>query len=87
MSNMSGYDTIKELKANPKTAEIPVIFLTEKSDAENEEMGLSLGAVDFFTKPFSPPLLHNRIEMHFLLQSQKNEIRRLNEKLVEMDKT
>jgi len=83
MPGMSGYDVIKELKVNPQTTEIPVIFLTGKGEPENELLGLSLGAVDYITKPFSPPLLLKRIELHLLLQAQKNELRGFNENLVE----
>ena len=81
MPGMSGYDTIKELKANPQTAEIPVIFLTGKAETENELQGLSLGAVDYITKPFLPSLLLKRIELHLLLQSQNNELRSFSENL------
>jgi len=84
MPGMSGYDAIKELKANSQTSEIPVIFLTGKGDPENEFLGLSLGAVDYIAKPFSPPLLLKRIELHLLLQTQKNELRRFNENLITM---
>jgi putative two-component system response regulator len=84
MPGMSGYDTIKELKANPQTSEIPVIFLTGKGEPESEFIGLSLGAVDYIAKPFSPVLLHKRIELHLLLQEQNNELRRFNENLMEM---
>ncbi|MCL2705626.1 MAG: response regulator [Spirochaetaceae bacterium] len=84
MPEMSGYDVIKKLKSNPKTAGIPIIFLTAKTDPENELMGLSLGAVDYITKPFSPALLLKRIELHLLLQSQKNELRAFNENLTDM---
>jgi putative two-component system response regulator len=86
MPGMNGYDVIKELKANPQTAEIPVIFVTGKSEVEDEFMGLSLGAVDYIAKPFSPPLLLKRIELHLLIQSQKNELRRFNENLLSMVK-
>ena len=86
MPGMNGYDTIKEIKANPETAEIPIIFLTGKNEPENELLGLSLGAIDYITKPFSPPLLLKRIELHLLLQSQKNELRGFNENLVAMVK-
>jgi putative two-component system response regulator len=81
MPETSGYEVIKKIKADPKTAEIPVIFLTGKNEPENELLGLSLGAVDYITKPFSPPLLLKRIELHLLLQYQKNELRSFNEKL------
>ena len=86
MPGMSGYDTIKAIKANPQTAEIPVIFLTGKSDHDSEFLGLSLGAIDYIAKPFSPPLLLKRIELHLLLQSQNHELREFNENLSEMVK-
>jgi len=74
MPDMSGFDTIKQLKEKKEQAQIPVIFLTAKSDADSELEGLSLGAVDYITKPFSPPLLLKRIELHLLLESQKSEL-------------
>ncbi|MCL1982528.1 MAG: response regulator [Clostridiales bacterium] len=84
MPGMSGYDTIKELKKDPEVSEIPVIFLTGKNEIEDELLGLSLGAVDYITKPFSPPLLLKRVELHLLLQSQKDELREYNGNLIEM---
>ena len=86
MPGLSGYDTMKKIKADPQTAQIPVIFLTGKTDPENELLGLSLGAVDYISKPFSPPLLLKRIELHLLLQSQNEKLRRFNENLMEMVK-
>jgi putative two-component system response regulator len=86
MPGMSGYDAIKEIKANPETAHIPVIFLSGKTDTEHELSGLSLGAVDYIQKPFSPPLLLKRVELHLLLQSQKNELSVFNENLLGMVK-
>ena len=77
MPDMSGYDAIKNLKSNPETADIPVIFLTVKVATDNEQFGLTLGAVDFITKPFSQSLLLKRVELHLLLQKQKNELREL----------
>ncbi|MCL1809811.1 MAG: response regulator [Clostridiales bacterium] len=84
MPGMSGYDTIKELKKQPEAIDIPVIFLTGKNEVEDELLGLSLGAVDYITKPFSPPLLLKRVELHLLLQSQKDELREYNGNLIEM---
>ena len=84
MPGKNGYDVIKEIKANPLTAEIPVIFLTGKVEPEDELLGLSLGAVDYISKPFSPPLLRKRIELHLLMKSQTNELRSFNENLTEM---
>jgi len=71
MPGMDGYDTIRAIKANPRTAGTPVIFLTAKSDRGSELEGLSLGAVDYISKPFSEPLLLKRIEMHLLVEAQR----------------
>ena len=84
MPGMSGYDAIKVIKAQPENADIPIIFLTGKGEPENELMGLSLGAIDYISKPFSPLLLLKRVELHLLFQSQKNKIREFNENLSEM---
>ncbi|MCL2129567.1 MAG: response regulator [Treponema sp.] len=86
MPGMDGYEVIKKIKDNPETAAIPVIFLTAKSDAENELLGLSLGAVDYISKPFSPLPLLKRVELHLLLQSQKNELKDFNSRLFAMVK-
>jgi putative two-component system response regulator len=81
MPDMDGYEAIRKVKSNPKTAEIPVIFLTGKDEEADELLGLSLGAVDYITKPFSPPLLHKRVKLHLDLQSKTKELRGLNENL------
>ena len=62
MPEMNGYEAIKILKAKNATKDIPVIFLTGKTESEEERAGFSLGAVDFITKPFEPALLLERIE-------------------------
>ena len=74
MPEMDGYETIKILKDSEKTRNIPVIFLTAQKDEESEVLGLSLGAIDYLYKPFSPPLLLKRIEIHLLLESQKRQL-------------
>ena len=74
MPEMDGYEVIKILKSRTETANIPVVFLTAKNDVENEVEGLSLGALDYIYKPFSPPLLLKRIELILLFESQKREI-------------
>ena len=84
MPEMNGYEVIKQLKGKPETSDIPVIFLTAKNDNENELEGLSLGAIDYITKPFSPPLLQKRIEVHLLVESQKKELIKFNTTLQEM---
>lgn len=91
MPEMNGYQTIEKIKSNPETAHIPVIFLTARNDAGSELEGLSLGAIDYISKPFSPPLLLKRIEVHLLveeqknlLEKQKNELKNYNDNLEEM---
>jgi len=74
MPEMNGYEAIKILKSNPRFADIPVIFLTAKSDEESEMEGLDLGAVDYITKPFSGPLLVRRIASQILLDQQKHDL-------------
>ncbi|GHU53489.1 two-component system response regulator [Clostridia bacterium] len=86
MPEMDGYEAIKILKDNPETRDIPVIFLTGKSDHESELEGLKLGAVDYITKPFFSELLNRRVELHLrtmrhqqLLKEKDEELRLLNE--------
>ena len=84
MPEISGYEVLTQLKNEEETAHIPVIFLTAKNDAESELEGLSLGAVDYITKPFSPTLLLKRIEVHLLIESQRQELTGFNNNLQEM---
>lgn len=81
MPEMNGYDVIKVLKSEERTMNIPVIFLTAKNDMDSELNGLTLGAIDYISKPFSPPLLRRRIETHLLLRSQQADLQRYNEDL------
>jgi len=69
MPEMDGYEVCKRLKANPLTAAIPVIFLTAKVGAEDEELGLALGAVDFIHKPFAPSVVLARVRTHLQIRS------------------
>jgi putative two-component system response regulator len=64
MPEMDGFAAIAKLKENPKTEDIPVMFLTASTDATIEACGIKLGAVDFVVKPFSAPVLLNRIANH-----------------------
>lgn len=82
MPEMDGYEVCSKLKANRKTANIPVIFVTALAADENEEKGLGLGAVDYITKPFNPALVRARVKNHL-------EVKNYRDKLEEMvrDKT
>ena len=74
MPEVSGYETIEQIKSSEKTKEIPVIFLTAVEDDQEEDKGFSLGAFDYIIKPFSPPVLIKRIEVCLLLQEQQREL-------------
>lgn len=84
MPEMDGYETCRRLKENPRTADIPVIFLTAKSQVKDEEMGLRLGAVDYIAKPISPPIVLarvatqlNLVRARYLLQDQNRHLESL----------
>ena len=75
MPIMDGYQVIKKLKSDNKTARIPVIFLTAADNHESEVKALKEGAVDYIVKPFSPEILKMRVDLHLLLQRQENALR------------
>ena len=77
MPRTDGYTVLAELKSNPETRYIPVIFLTSMNDPESENRGLKLGAVDYIFKPFSQGLLLQRIELHLKLIAQMKELNEL----------
>jgi putative two-component system response regulator len=81
MPGLDGYETCRQLKANPVTAEIPVIFLTAKNQVEDEAMGLSLGAVDYIAKPISPPILFARVATQLNLRAARRELQDHNQNL------
>jgi putative two-component system response regulator len=83
MPDMDGHEIIKKLKEGNETKDIPVIFLTSHTDPGNELDGLSMGAIDYVTKPFSPLLLIKRIENHLLVNSEKKELLQYNKTLQE----
>jgi class 3 adenylate cyclase/ActR/RegA family two-component response regulator len=74
MPEMNGYEAIRILKEKDETRDIPVIFLTAKTESDDELEGLSLGAIDYITKPFQPPLLLKRIEVHLLVEAQRKTL-------------
>lgn len=74
MPEMDGHEVCRRLKADEKTCDIPIIFLTAMSEAEDEEKGLKLGAVDYITKPVSPPIALARIYTHITMHRQKKAL-------------
>ena len=75
MPEMDGFAVCQALKANPATAAIPVIFLTAKVAVEDEEQGFMLGAVDFISKPISPPVLLARVKTQLAMKSHVDFLR------------
>ena len=75
MPGMDGYEVCRRLKADPATESIPVIFLTARSEVEDETLGLSLGAVDYIVKPISPPVVMARIKTQLMLKSAADFLR------------
>jgi len=77
MPEMDGYEVCRKLKANPATEQIPVIFITAKSDAEDETKGLQLGAVDYITKPLSPMVVRSRVHTQMQMKLHRDHLEQL----------
>ncbi|MFT7245387.1 MAG: sigma-B regulation protein RsbU (phosphoserine phosphatase) [Candidatus Azotimanducaceae bacterium] len=74
MPEIDGYEVCRQLKANPATRDIPVIFLTAKGETADEAEGFNLGAADYILKPVNPPLLKARVKTHLALKQNMNEL-------------
>lgn len=81
MPEMSGYQVLEELRKMPETREIPVIFVTAMNTDEDEEMGLSLGAVDYITKPVHPAILMARVKTQLALKTALDQVKNQNQML------
>jgi len=79
MPVMDGYEACRQLKANPETRDIPVVFLTAKAEVEDEMKGFELGAVDYITKPISPPIVLARVHTHLQLKRVRDYLKDQNE--------
>jgi len=75
MPQLDGYEVCRQLKADAATREIPVIFLTALTETEDEQRGLELGAVDYITKPVSPPIVKARVRTHLKLKAAADFLR------------
>jgi signal transduction histidine kinase len=83
MPEIDGFTVCEKLKNNPKTKDIPVIFITKKADEESLERAYEVGGVDYVTKPFRKKELLSRIHTHILLSEQKFLLQDLVNKQVE----
>ena len=75
MPDMDGYEVCQHLKSNRATRDIPIIFLTAKAEVEDEKKGLEMGAVDYITKPISPPIVMARVKTQLSLKASADFLR------------
>jgi len=83
MPGMSGYEVCERLKQDPITTSLPIIFITAKSTAEDEQQGLALGAVDYITKPFNPDIVKARVRSQLAVYAESKKLQRENSQLKE----
>jgi len=81
MPDINGYEVCQRLKRDPATKNVPIIFVTSKSDESDETKGLELGAIDYITKPFSPSIVRARVRTHLSLISLRQTLARQNEQM------
>jgi len=81
MPEMDGYEVCRRLNADPRTANIPVIFLTARAEEEDERHGLEIGSVDYITKPVSAPIMLARVRNHLALKAMADLMREKNAEL------
>lgn len=81
MPDMDGHEVCRQLKANPVTAGIPVIFLTAKDQTADEAEGFSLGAADYIHKPVNPPILQARVRTHVALKKSIDDLHNVSQAL------
>jgi len=86
MPEMDGFEALKLLKSNDRYIDIPVIFLTSRKDESTESLGFEMGVVDFISKPFSEPVLLNRIKTHLgienIIRERTNSLKKLKNGIV-----
>ncbi|MBF0572989.1 MAG: response regulator [Desulfamplus sp.] len=83
MPGIDGYEVCRRLKSDITTQNIPIIFITALSQVEDETKGLKLGAVDYITKPISPPIVKARVENHLALKKAREDLEKQNSILQE----
>lgn len=72
MPSMDGYEVCRELKKHSHTKDTPIIFVTAKDNVDDEEKGLTLGAVDYIPKPIRPAIVRARVNTHITLKRQRD---------------
>jgi class 3 adenylate cyclase len=80
MPEMDGKEVCRQLKADPRTADIPVIFVTANSETDDETEGFEIGAVDYITKPIRPPVVLKRVRLQLALRRTQLELAELSQR-------
>ncbi|MCP4344221.1 MAG: response regulator [Desulfobacterales bacterium] len=83
MPGMDGYEVCRRLKADSRTKNIPVIFITARTEEKEEAKGFELGAVDYITKPFRPAIVKARVNTQLDLKRHRDHLEKLNTLLKE----
>ena len=81
MPEMDGHEVLRRMRDNPRTREVPVIYITAMSASGDEQRGFELGAVDYIAKPISPPTVLARVRTHLALSERTAMLRSLSDKL------
>jgi putative two-component system response regulator len=81
MPDMDGHEACRRIVQDPCTAGVPVILLTAQSQPEDEALGLAAGAVDYITRPISPPILFARVATHLALRAARRDLASRNAEL------
>ena len=86
MPDMDGYQVCAAIKGDPQTASIPIIFITAMGNVEDETKGLGCGAIDYITKPISPPIVKARVRNHLELKRSRDLLETLASELSEKNR-
>ena len=76
MPELDGFEVCRRLKSDPRTRDVPVIFITAMSQPEDEARGFEIGAADFIHKPISPPILRARVRTHLQVKAWHDDMLR-----------
>ena len=87
MPDMDGFEVCKRLKENPTTQRVPVIFVTAMNEVGDEQKGFAVGAVDYITKPISPPIVLARVRTHLTLYEQARKLEERAAELADFNRT
>ena len=87
MPGMDGYEVCRRLKSDIRTRDIPIVFVTGRTEDNDQEKGLSLGAIDYILKPYSPLIVLARIRNHLALQKAHRDLKAANAELTRLATT